>query len=256
MKLFTSKIKTGCLLLLLMNSAIAICMNVAKRPQIIEGKLLIDDEYHVKRNYLNKAQIEYIPQQDRKCYPYGNAFTALPLETPFVKVIMETPDQNICTIFPATKLMNCNNGSMVQLNDRNHTFNLTCDENYILIIKEKYFPQDEKITGFEKQFLASMNQFYGKTVYFGKNPHQKEFEKNGILTITGQIHLPAKPMKTFYSHGPKGCGSENNLIQLATNPKTRNNGYSAFSHVMNRQHTNTHSSKALQPSSTETKRLI
>ena len=238
MSFFAEKISRTYLVLFLMNTAVILGMDLAKKPKITNGTLLIDHESRIKRNCLNRTSVQYVPQGARKHYPFANGFTSLAPQTPFVKVIIQKnqTDEEIYTIFPATQLINCSNGSVVHLKDRNHEFHLTCSENDILIIKEKYLPTEARITGFEKQFLGCMNHFYDKCVYFGKNPYQKELLAKNILAQPLLIQRPARVRKTTYVHGSKSCACQQDLIKLASNnQKAMLEHKNTFSYVIGRQ---------------------
>src|SRR5438477_4905377 len=272
------KIKSSTYILsLLLISSTIVSMDQRSRHerQIVTARLLIDHKIDATKGYLIKIPVQYLTKEQRQTFPFTKTLERLPLTTPFLNAIFINNEtgEKIRTILPAPKLTNCNDGSVTHFNTPDRIFHLTCAKNDKLVINPKYFPKDKQGNTFETQFLSCMNHFYNKITYIGDNPIEKNLIQNNILYITdkGSEHIPlGDPTqilpdifrvqililpKTTYAHGPKGCATPEHLVKLATNPRTKSNGYSIFNHVMNRQQTNKPSPKAPQFNPAETGRL-
>lgn len=242
----------------------------AQQKEIFSGQLMIDHGKNHHFTYRRFLPVEYFTENAPEKGHFGKKFNR-PSNMPFVHVIMKTnfivPE--VFTIMPADKLLNMSSRSQIDFEMNHRTFRLTCINNPDLFIKPKHFPSDiiknrtEQIKNtFEMQFLSCMNQFYAKQKYSNDKPCLKELISNNILTkstqympLIGNMLFVIGLKKDAYSHGPQGCSSPDRLIALATNPTTKNNGYSAFNHVMNRQHTSKLSPKAPQTNPAEISRV-
>jgi hypothetical protein len=219
---------------------------------VFYGKLLIDqNEYlqHYPHHTNNHGHaVVYIVQKHRQEYPYTEPFRKNPLQNPFVhiKIILNDVPKKILTILPAQKLINCTDGSQLNIISNNIIFHLICSKNKNFIIDEKYFPQNKEMgDSFERQFLSSMNEFYDKPAYSNLHcarneliPQQVVKEIIAEVTLSllndtgGRMTIQAQTLQS--QHATKGCSSEQHLIALATNLKTKNDQYSTFRYVTRR----------------------
>lgn len=227
---------------------------------VISGKLLIADQKSFSKypqHICGSNPVTCITKENRQTYPYTNAVVRVPVDSPFVHVIIEPNDRSknkIFTIMPATKLLCLSNKSKLDFSTPDCTFHLTCEKNPALVIEPQYLPKNMQKETFATDLSGSMKKFYTKPTYCKINPNVQELvqhrvlheNQHEILSTTTLFNTYLRTRDTAfllmspitistYTHGENSCSTPKHLIDLATKRTTKPYGKSSFAYVMGRQ---------------------